>query len=326
MIRAFKVAGDRLLELESLAEFNPAVDTGWIDLLSPTSDEDRMVEDLLKISIPTKEDMQEIELSARLYDEDGADYLTMLAVSQVHIDDPVKSPVTFIVHGNTLVSVRYSEFLSFSHYLQRAKRKNGVTLPFAGALMLDIIESFINRVADSLELMGGEMDDLSREVFRTKKITVKRKTGMLQSAIRKVGAKGDLVSMIRESLVTIVRLLAHYGDKIEGGQDKALRNKIRMLTRDVASLSDHAGFLSGKMTFLLDATLGMINLEQNQIIKIFSIAAVVFLPPTLVASVYGMNFKFMPELNWIYGYPVAVTLMIVAGIVPLLYFKKKGWL
>ncbi len=326
MIRAFKVAGDRLLELEALGEFNPAVDIGWIDLLNPTAEEDGMVEDLLKISIPTKEDMQEIELSARLYEEDGAEYLIMLAVSQVHIDDPVKSPVTFILHGNTLVTVRYSEFLSFSHYLQRAKKKNGVMLASAGALMLDIIESFINRVADSLELMGGEMDDLSREIFRAKKITVKRKTGMLQSAIRKVGAKGDLVSMLRESLITIVRLLAHYGDKIEGGQDKALRSRIRMLTRDVASLSDHAGFLSGKMTFLLDATLGMINLEQNQIIKIFSIAAVVFLPPTLVASVYGMNFKFMPELDWTYGYPLAVTLMIVTAFIPLLYFKKKGWL
>ena len=149
---------------------------------------------------------------------------------------------------------------------------------------------------------------------------------MLQSSIRKIGAKGDLIGMLRESLATISRLLSHYTGVTAEAPNKALRIKLSALGRDVYSLNDHAGFLSGKMNFLLDATLGMINLEQNQIIKIFSIAAVVFLPPTLVASVYGMNFRFMPELDWIYGYPVAITLMIVTGIIPLLYFKKKGWL
>ena len=326
MIRVFKVSDDRMVEQEGLQEFNPAADIGWIDLMNPTLEEDKAVEDFLKISVPTKEDMQEIEISARLYDDDGANYLTMLAVSQVHIDDPVKSPVTFIIYGNTLITVRYDEFMSFSAYVQKAKKKNGVPIQSAAGIMTDIIESFINRVADSMELMGAEMDDLSRDIFRSKKITIKRKTGMLQSAIRKVGAKGDLVSMLRESLVTMVRLLAHCSERIEEGQSKPLRNKVRLLMRDASSLEDHAGFLSEKMNFLLDATLGMINLEQNQIIKIFSIAAVVFLPPTLVASVYGMNFHHMPELEWVFGYPMAVLAMVVTALLPLMYFKKKGWL
>jgi len=326
MIRIFKVSGDRLVETESLQDFNPSTDTGWIDLLNPTAEEDKAVEDFLGISVPTKEDMQEIELSARLYSEEGVEYLTMLAISQVHIDDPIKSPVTFILGGNALVTVRYSEFLSFSAYVQKAKKKNGVTITSPGGLMVDIIESFVNRVADSLELLGGDMDTLSRDIFRAKNISIKRKTGMLQSAIRKIGAKGDLISMLRESLVTFVRLLTHCGDKAEDATGKALRNRIRVLTRDVSSLEDHAGFLSNKMNFLLDATLGLINLEQNQIIKIFSIAAVVFLPPTLVASVYGMNFHHMPELDWPLGYPIALLAMVAAGLVPLVYFKKKGWL
>lgn len=326
MIRVFKVAENSVTETDGLMDINPATDIGWIDLLNPTAEEDKAVEDFLKISVPTKEDMQEIEISARLYDDDGVNYLTMLAVSQVHIDDPVKSPVTFILYGNTLVTVRYSEFMSFSAYVQKAKKKNGVMIPSAAGIMVDIIESFINRVADSMELLGAEMDELSREIFRTKKVTVRRKTGMLQSAIRKIGAKGDLASMLRESLVTMVRLLAHCGEKMEDGQSKPLRNKVRLLTRDAASLEDHAGFLSEKMDFLLNATLGMINLEQNQIIKIFSIAAVVFLPPTLVASVYGMNFQRMPELQWAFGYPMALLAMIITALIPLLYFKKKGWL
>lgn len=324
MIRIYKVSGDRLVEVESLQDFNPGADTGWIDLLNPTAEEDKTVEDFLRISVPTKEDMQEIELSARLYSEEGVEYLTMLAISQVHIDDPIKSPVTFILGGNTLVTVRYSEFLSFSAYVQKAKKKNGVTIVSPGGLMIDIIESFVNRIADSLEVLGADMDTLSRDIFRAKNISIKRKTGMLQSAIRKIGAKGDLISMLRESLVTFARLLAHCNDKPD--EAKALRGRIRTLTRDVSSLEDHAGFLSNKMNFLLDATLGLINLEQNQIIKIFSIAAVVFLPPTLVASVYGMNFHHMPELDWPLGYPMALLAMLAAALVPLAYFKKKGWL
>ena len=324
MIRIYKVSGDRLVEVESLQDFNPGADTGWIDLLNPTAEEDKTVEDFLRISVPTKEDMQEIELSARLYSEEGVEYLTMLAISQVHIDDPIKSPVTFILGGNTLVTVRYSEFLSFSAYVQKAKKKNGVTIVSPGGLMIDIIESFVNRIADSLEVLGADMDTLSRDIFRAKNISIKRKTGMLQSAIRKIGAKGDLISMLRESLVTFARLLAHCNDKPD--EAKALRGRIRTLTRDVSSLEDHAGFLSNKMNFLLDATLGLINLEQNQIIKIFSIAAVVFLPPTLVASVYGMNFRHMPELDWPLGYPMALLAMLAAALVPLAYFKKKGWL
>lgn len=326
MIRVFKVAGDRLAEVESLQDFNPAADIGWIDLLNPTAEEDKTVEDFLEISVPTKEDMQEIELSARLYTEEGVEYLTMLAISQVHLDDPIKSPVTFILGGNTLVTVRYSEFLSFSAYVQKAKKKNGVTIASPGGMMADIIESFVNRVADSLEALGADMDTLSRDIFRSKNISIKRKTGMLQSAIRKIGGKGDLISMLRESLVTFVRLLTHCNDRTDETAGKALRTRIRTLTRDVSSLEDHAGFLSNKMSFLLDATLGLINLEQNQIIKIFSIAAVVFLPPTLVASVYGMNFHHMPELDWRFGYPMALLAMLAAALVPLVYFKKKGWL
>jgi magnesium transporter len=326
MIKTFKVQGDRLTELQGLHELNAGTDIGWIDLLSPTAEEDRAVEDLLQISIPTRDDMQEIEPSARLYDEDGADYLTMLAVSLVHIDDPVKCPVTFILHGNIVVTVRYNEFLSISSYIQLAKKKNGVMTPTAQGLMLDIIESFVNRIADSLESLGSEIDRISYDIFRSKKISIQRKNDLLQLSIRKTGAKGDLLSMLRESLTSIGRLLTHYSGSLPDNLPKHVDHKIALLERDVISLADHAGFLSGKMNFLLDATLGMINLEQNQIIKIFSIAAVVFLPPTLVASIYGMNFRHMPELNWEYGYPMALCLMVISAIIPLAYFNKKGWL
>ncbi len=326
MINVYKVDGDRLKKLDSLNDMDPVNDCGWIDLNSPTLDEDHRLEDFLKISIPTQEDMKEIEPSARLYDEDGADYLTMLAVSLVNIGEPAKSPVTFILHGKILVTVRYQDFISFMDFPNRAMKKAGVPIASPQGLMLGIIETFIDHIADSLEGLGDSIDQISYDIFRSKKIKIERKNLLLQSSIRRIGAKGDLLGMLRESLVSVTRLLSHHSGRAEDGQAKVFRQKLSLLNRDVLALTDHAGFLSGKMNFLLDATLGMINLEQNQIIKIFSIAAVVFLPPTLVASVYGMNFHFMPELDWPFGYPVAIGAMIVSALIPLIYFKRKGWL
>ncbi|PZO86405.1 MAG: magnesium transporter [Micavibrio aeruginosavorus] len=326
-LQGYKVSGDKLenvadIGVEGIPEDGPV----WIDLASPTAEEDKLVEDLLKISIPTKEDMQEIELSARLYDEDGADYMTMLCIAQIASDDPVKAPVTFILYKNTLVTVRYHELTAFNQYLQKAQKKNGVPLPSAHGIMADIIESVIGRIADSLEFLGGEVDNLSAQIFREKRGTIKSRTNILQSSIQVVGAKGDLLGMLRESLSSIARLVSHMSITLPEGAPRLLKSKLATVSRDVASLGDHAGFMSGKMNFLLDATLGMINLQQNQIIKIFSIAAVVFLPPTLVASIYGMNFQHMPELGARFGYPAALAAMVVSALVPILYFRRKGWL
>lgn len=325
MMGIWKIEADRLTELHAL----PPVEDGvsiWIDMLSPTLEEDRVVEEYLRISVPTKEDMQEIEISARLYEENGADYMTFIAVAQMHIDDPVKTPVTLIAYRNVLVTIRYHEMLPFTQYTARAQKAGGVSISSVHGVMQGILESCINRVADSLESLGNDVDQISRIVFRNRKASIRFKTDVLQVSIRKVGAQGDLLGMLRESLATISRVLSHFYALTGETNHKELKQKISILNRDVLALNDHAAFLSGKMNFLLDATLGMINLEQNQIIKIFSIAAVVFLPPTLVASVYGMNFHHMPELDWPYGYPLALSAMLVSALVPLLYFKRKGWL
>ena len=201
--------------------------------------------------------------------------------------------------------------------------------------MLGLVEAIIDRAADALERIGDEVDAISREVFRNKSPSVSKKTHNLQSLIEQIGRKGDLLTKIRESLVSIARLVAYHSaiessgrvlDATRRKSPKEIRQRIKLIQRDATSLGDHAIFLSGKINFLLDATLGLINLEQNQIIKIFSVAAVVFLPPTLVASIYGMNFDFMPELHWLPGYPLALALMVLSAVVPYLYFKQRGWL
>ena len=194
------------------------------------------------------------------------------------------------------------------------------------SVLVALLEAIVDRLADILERAGRDIDQISRAVFRHRADKPTRSHDF-QEMLEAIGRKGDLTSNIRDSLVTLERLVGFLCQAMlprKNGRD--MRDRVKTLARDIRSLEDHASFLSQKITFLLDATLGMINIEQNAIIKIFSVAAVVFLPPTLVASIYGMNFEFMPELGWHLGYPLALVVMIGSAILPYLYFKRRGWL
>lgn len=306
-----------------------------MDLLNPSPDDVKRVEGRLGIAIPTRDEMAEIELSNRLYSEDGAEFMTMTAIVDAD-GEPTKSALTFILKGDCLVTVRHADSRPFAHYMHTEQRGIAGSATSGEHVMMGLLEAIIDRVADVLERVGDETDAISRGVFRNKRSNVTKKTGDLQSLIEQIGAKGDLLSKLRESLISIGRLAAYHNAAgaarpapVAKGKAKAkkeARERLKLIQRDAASLAEHAVFLSSKITFLLDATLGLINLEQNQIIKIFSVAAVVFLPPTLVASIYGMNFEIMPELQWSFGYPYALALMVASAIVPYLFFKRKGWL
>lgn len=325
MLRSYFRYGDRLVLKEAAEGGSPV----WIDLLKPSYDEDRQIEALLGISIPTREEMQEIEVSARLYSEDGAEFMTISAVTQIDTDDPILTPVTFVLKGQTLVTVRYEETRAFANFVARAQRPNAVPSASGEQIMASLIEALSDRMADALERTAMDIDTISREVFRKRRAAgSSAKARDLEGLLEQIGRNGDLLTKVRESLVSINRVLT-YHTTVEQTDKKASRDaKVRLKTlyRDVVALTDQTGFLSNKVTFLLDATLGLINLQQNQIIKIFSVAAVVFLPPTLVASIYGMNFEYMPELKWLGGYPFAIGLMILSAILPYWYFKRRGWL
>jgi magnesium transporter len=326
MLRCYTQNGGQLVEAAWPANGEkPAL--VWIDLLNPTPDEDALVEAYLELTVPTRSEMAEIELSARLYHEDGAEFMTMTALSSIDAEEPLKTPITFILKRPVLVSVRYADPKSFHHFAIRAQRPNMLSSNSGEEVMLGLMEAIIDRTADALEKVGDEIDAISRGVFRTTG-TVAMKSQDLQAAIEQIGRKGDLLTMIQESLISLGRVVAYHSalDLNQKKLAKDPRQRARLIQRDATSLGDHASFLSNKVTFLLDATLGLINLEQNQIIKIFSVAAVVFLPPTLVASIYGMNFAIMPELHLPFGYPLAIGLMILSAILPYLYFKRRGWL
>jgi magnesium transporter len=328
MLRIYERGPSQLVEMP--APPGPA-DLGkvvWIDMLNPSPDEDRAMEELLGLSIPTRAEMEEIELSSRLYNEDGAQFMTLTALSNLDTDDPIKTPITFIVKGRILVTVRYAEPKPFQAYLSRALKPDGAPCSTGEVVMLGIIEAMIDRTADALEKVGNEVDVLSRNVFRSRNSSAKTQQHDLESIIQHVGRKSELLTMIQESLVSVARLAAfHTGPEASAtGAGKEGRQLLKLIQRDAAALGDHARALSGRLGFLLDATLGLINLQQNQIIKIVSVAALVFLPPTLVASIYGMNFHSMPELSWNLGYPLALLLMVLSAVLPYLFFRKRGWL
>jgi magnesium transporter len=297
----------------------------WIDLLNPTPEEEQKIERGLKLDVPTPEEQQEIEVSSRLYQENGAQFMTATVLVKGDTAEPATTPITFILAGQRLVTVRYAEPRAFSIFVSRCKRPDANLLN-GTAILIGLIEMIIDRMADFIEHIQAEVDTLSRSIFEMRGGTVTRQR-RFDVLLRSIGREGEITSLARESVYSLGRLLTfltHAANERKEG--KQLQARIRTAARDIHSLTDHVTFLSGKIIFLLDATLGMINIQQNDIIKIFSVAAVVFLPPTLVASVYGMNFDYMPELHWLLGYPFAILLMVLCAVLPYIYFKRKGWL
>lgn len=323
MIRAYRNEAGRLRpQDDALEPFDKLV---WLDLVNPTDAEEADVETRLDIDVPTREEMEEIEISSRLYNEDGAAFMTALLPAQADGDNPEMHPVTFVLAANRLITVRYHEPRAFQTFPQRAE-KLAMGCETGEGVLVALLETIVDRLADILERAGREIDTISRDIFQHKGARPS-KSQDFRKVLETIGRKGDLISNIRDSLVTLERLVGFLGHgAIQRKTDKETRERIKTLSRDVRSLSDHDSFLSQKITFLLDATLGMVNIEQNAIIKIFSVAAVVFLPPTLIASIYGMNFKYMPELEWLLGYPFALGLMVLSAILPYLFFKNRGWL
>ncbi|WP_454649867.1 magnesium transporter CorA family protein [Bradyrhizobium liaoningense] len=297
----------------------------WIDLVNPSAAEDKAVERLAGIAIPTREDMQEIEISSRLYMENGARYMTATLMCHSDTDMPRTTAVTFILGDHRLVTVRYDQPKPFA--LVEAKLSRSCTPSVTGEMVLmELLDAVIDRCADILERCGAEIDQVSHDIFEPESERhgqAKRYSQILIS----IGRKGDLTSKVRESLVSIGRVVTFLSAVVEGVKwSKDMREQLKTMQRDVASLTDHASYLSNKITFVLDAMLGVVNLEQNNIIKLFSVMAVVLMPPTLIASVYGMNFKVMPELEWVHGYPMALVMMLAAAVVPYWIFKWKKWL
>lgn len=290
----------------------------WIDLLTPNHAEEHTVEAVLGLNLPTKEEMREIELSNRLYLENGASYMTATLMTRADTEAPESEPVTFVLVGHRLVTIRYADPLPINAFTAQVQRQ-APNCTSGEAVMAELLDAVTDRLADILEKVQHDMNEITRVIFARGKVDY-------EDVLRKIGLAQARTSRARESLVSIGRLLSFTTRPGENKPAKIINRSFKTLSRDVLSLSDHATFLTTNINFLLDATLGMINIEQTGIIKIFSVAATVFLPPTLIASIYGMNFQFMPEIGWKLGYPLSIVLMILSAVLPYYFFKRKGWL
>jgi magnesium transporter len=294
----------------------------WIDLLAPTLEEEQMLEHYLNLAVPTRDEMIEIELSSRLYKENGTLFMTAAMIAHSNSPDPTLDPISFLLTQNQIITLRYIEPQSFNIVIAHLKKRHDSI--DAVTLFVDLLDAAVDRLADTLELVGRRLDDYSKIIFRTPDASTAKLN--YQHLMQQIGANGDLNTKVRESLVTFNRLITFFSQAISTRLDNEGQLRVISLGKDTISLSDHANFLSTKVNFLLDATLGMVNIEQNNIIKIFSVAAVIFLPPTLIASIYGMNFQVIPELSWKYGYVFALIMMLLAAWLPFKYFKYRKWL
>jgi len=296
----------------------------WLDLLNPTVEERRAVDRYLGMEMPTRPEMEEIEVSSRLYQEDGGFFMTALVLSQVETDRPIADVVTFVLAHDKLITVRYIDPQPFRTFAARIDR-GVVSAGKPEAVLMGILDVIIDRTADVLERLGSEVEAVSKDIFETDAAqTIGRRD--FQAVLRTLGRKHDLTGKMRESLLTINRMLTFLSPVLDAKANKDVKAHVKTLTRDVQSLQDHTSYLTGKLSYLQDATLGLINNEQNNIIKIMSVAAMVFLPPTLFASIWGMNFAHMPELRSPLGYPIAIIIMIVSAVLPYVWFKRRGWL
>ncbi len=326
-------------------------DALWIDLLEPSKDEEALVEKFLGIDIPTREEMREIEESSRLYREGEAVYMTIRVIFGMDTGQPRTRAITFVLTERCLATVRYINPHAFRNFEERFAREHAPAPANGAEVFVELLERIVDRIADVLEGVENDLERISDVVFHEDEAEVdpekksERKdaavvvangkttecdqqelptTVNLQKLLKRLGRHNAAGARLRESLLSITRLLPFLCGTHAPLPDN-LHERLQTLERDVKSLSEFDSQVAQEIEFLLDATLGLINLEQNNIIKVFTIVATLLMPPTVIGSIYGMNFKNMPELDWHYGYPFALALMVLSAAIPYWWFKKKGW-
>jgi len=315
MLTAFALNNGVLQHLPTAEQPEALRDAVWIDLADPTDEERAKVQALYRQNLPDVDEVEEIEASARSYEDESGMHIHSLFLHEPD-DRPVNTSVAFTLSGQRLFAVHEHNLPVFRLVRLRARREPGLVTD-AVSLLLALFETKVENLADRLEQIHTGLEAVGEMVLAEKDVD-------LEEAIDELTRQEDVNGKVRLCLMDTQRALTFLLRR--GRLDQEQREWAREILRDVDSLLPHNDFLFEKVNFLMGAAMGFINIEQNQIIKIFSIAAVVFLPPTLVASIYGMNFEFLPELHWKFGYPLALVLMVLSGVAPYLYFKRKGWL
>jgi len=297
----------------------------WIDLLEPTKEEEALAEKLVGTNIPTRAELAEIEPSSRLYQRTGAAFLTMSVLFGINEGHPDSDPIGFILTDKYLVSIRYVDPKPFVVFAEYAYAEPDMASD-PNTLFIRLLDTIVDRLADEFEVAGKDIESISHQIFRRHTHRGRSPELRLEALLMRIGKAQQLLARLRETSVSSTRLLTFLATTDAMESDLANRRHIKSLVADAQALNDHSNFLGDNLIFLLDASLGLISLEQNDVMKIFSVFAVVFMPPTLIAGIYGMNFEHMPELKWLFGYPFALGLILASAVLPYLYARRKGWL
>ena len=320
MINVFVLQNGRLnqVTIESREDLE-SVAPVWVDLTDPTEEERVWVKAKYNVILPGEDEVQDIEASARYYEAENGDLHLRTDFLLEEEDGPSRViTVAFILSGKILFSVHNDDLPVFRLVRMRARSRPGSIEDYMDVL-LDLYATDAEYSADSLEGIYESLEEVSTRVLQ-KEFTDQDAA----AALNAIAHEEDLNGRIRRNMMDTRRAVSFLmrGRLLNSDQFE----EARQILRDIESLDGHTSFLFDKVNFLMDATVGFININQNKIIKIFSVASVAFLPPTLIASVYGMNFSILPELQWRFGYPFAIALMIACGVAPLWYFRRRGWL
>ncbi|MDB5360712.1 MAG: magnesium transporter [Rhodospirillales bacterium] len=297
-------------------------DVIWIDMCSPTPEEIAFVERATKLPVPNRAALSEIETSSRLSIENDVLFLSTPISFRAGGVRPATTPLGFVLSAHLLITVRFENLPAFAGFKERCFAGHTLHASSSG-LFIGLLEAVVDRMADVLEHVGGELDEISQRVFQP----ADEKSGStdLQKILQSLGRSGEILSKIRDSLLGIGRIVPFVTGLSGDWMPVEVGPHLKTLRDDIASLNDYDSYLNSKVQFLLDATLGLINIEQNNIMKVLTVVSVVGVPPVLIAGIYGMNFKAIPELDWAWGYPYAIMLMIVSAVIPFIWLKRRRW-
>ncbi|MBK8093282.1 MAG: magnesium transporter CorA family protein [Verrucomicrobiaceae bacterium] len=297
----------------------------YLDLLNPGRAEELEAEKWLEYQLPTREEMQEIEESSRLYLEKGALYMTAWVPVGLDTTEPESTAISFVIAPDCLTTVRYADPLAFRVLMDQVRRQ--CTTPISSdAVFLLLMELFVARIADALQIVEADLKKICNEIFsRSGQKTDAAVEKDLAEVVKLLGRRSALVANLRESLLSLSRMLQFFLNNAATWMRGELAAQFRSVMRDIKSLDEYTNQQTQEMTFLLESTLGLINIQQNQIIKIFTVASVLFMPPTLIASIYGMNVK-LPVQENPFAFALVMIAIILSAIVPIVWFKRKNLL
>ena len=300
----------------------------WIDAVRPDAREIAFLERTLGIEVPTLETLSEIETSSRLRSEKDWLYLSIPMIHRADGFMPALTPLGFVLSKDVLLTVRFKPMKAFDDVLGTISRCPAQV--GAPGVLVVILEAIVDHAADVLEGAGSDLDSLSEEIFGTNAANVRRHRpradgDKLRGVTRKIGRNGDLTSKIEDLLLGMARMLPYVAANAASYLEAGIRAKLESLQRDITSLNDYETHLTDKIQFLLDATLGLTNIDQNNIFRILTVVSVIGIPPTFFASMWGMNFKNIHEYDWTYGYEFGLFIIAVSALIPIIWFKWRGW-